>query len=329
MRRQITKWGFISGRRPSRKCLAFHLVSILLLLGAQTSAGQDVDSLFQRARAGNKAALHELAKRPSAEVSKLFDELAAIYGNDADFQMEFCTAKASSGDPMCVMRIASQVLWADPAEQVRAAESVPRLEKAMALRILRKLLDEQYTPPPDFDLSFLSPARFSLMTLPSLVANPPAPFRLTAAGKVPSPTAIGATPGDADALYVAEQEGRIWRLEKGQQVVVLDITARVKSGGETGLLGLAFAPTWPQDPRVFVNYTAEEGGLHTVIASFTVDPASHRGDPASEVRILTFDQPHANHNSGPVLFGPDGYLYITTGDGGSGGDPHEIGRAHV
>ena len=175
MRRQITKWGFISGRRPSRKCLAFHLVSILLLLGAQTSAGQDVDSLFQRARAGNKAALHELAKRPSAEVSKLFDELAAIYGNDADFQMEFCTVKASSGDLACVMRIASQVLWADPAEQVRAAESVPRLEKAMALRIFRKLLDEQYTPPPDFDLSFLSPARFSLMTLPSLVADPPAP----------------------------------------------------------------------------------------------------------------------------------------------------------
>ena len=158
------------------------------------------------------------------------------------------------------------------------------------------------------------------------VADPPAPFRLTASGKVPSPTAIAATPGDADALYVVEQEGRVWRLENGRQVVVLDITARVKSGGETGLLGLAFAPTGPADPRLFVNYTAGEGGLHTVIASFTVDPARHRGDPASEVQILTYAQPYPNHNSGPVLFGPDGYLYITTGDGGSGGDPHGNGQ---
>ncbi len=154
-------------------------------------------------------------------------------------------------------------------------------------------------------------------------ADPPAPFQLTAAGKVPNATAMAATPGDADALYVTEQAGRVWRVEAGRQAVVLDVSGRIASGGETGLLGLAFAPTWPADPRIFVNYTETAEGLRTVIASFRVDPGTKRAEPASEVRILTYDQPYSNHNSGPVLFGPDGYLYVAVGDGGSGGDPQK------
>lgn len=172
----------------------------------------------------------------------------------------------------------------------------------------------------------MAPMWFLLLACQAAPTVENGPFHFTAAGKVPSPTAIVSTPADPRALYVTEQTGRIWRLAGGQQVVVMDLTDRVASGGEKGLLGLAFAPTWPTDPRIFVNYTAEGGGLHTVVASFRVDGTSHKGDPASEVQVLTYAQPYSNHNSGPVLFGPDGMLYVTVGDGGSGGDPQGNGQ---
>jgi len=171
-----------------------------------------------------------------------------------------------------------------------------------------------------------SPFLLLLLACPTATTISPAPadapFRLTAAGKVPQPTAIQSSAGDPDALYVVEQEGRVWRLAGGQQKVVLDITDRVDAGGEKGLLGLALSPTWPADPRLWVNYThVEAGQLRTSISSFTVNPTTWRADPQSEVRVLGFDQPYANHNSGPVLFAPDGTLFVTVGDGGAGGDP--------
>src|SRR5438105_2456503 len=89
----------------------------------------------------------------------------------------------------------------------------------------------------------------------SAVPSSTGPFKFTAAGKVSHPTAIEVPKGDPDAVYVVEQEGRIWRLAGGQQTVALDVSASLVSGGEMGLLGLAFAPTWPKDPRIFVNYT--------------------------------------------------------------------------
>ena len=82
-----------------------------------------------------------------------------------------------------------------------------------------------------------------------------------------------------------------------------------------GLLGLAFHPSFPDDPRFFVDYTDANGD--TQVSSFTVDPANpDRADPASEVPLLFVDQPYGNHNGGAVAFGPDGYLYIALGDGG-------------
>lgn len=167
-----------------------------------------------------------------------------------------------------------------------------------------------------------------LLALACRAASPveTAPFSLVEVARVASPTAIVSTPGDPPALYITQQEGRIWRVASGRTELALDITDRVAAGGEKGLLGMSFAPTWPSDPRVFVNYTSAKGGLHTVVASFTVDGTSHRGAPDSEVLVLRFDQPYPNHNSGPVHFGPDGYLYVTTGDGGSGGDPQGNGQ---
>src|SRR5439155_11837543 len=104
-----------------------------------------------------------------------------------------------------------------------------------------------------------------------------------------------------------------------------DLRNRVESGGERGLLGLAFHPGYPTDPRLFVDYTDLDG--NTVVSQFKVDPSNPDiADPRSERVLLHVDQPFANHNGGGVMFGPDGMLYVTLADGGSGGDPLGTGQ---
>ena len=128
-------------------------------------------------------------------------------------------------------------------------------------------------------------------------------------------------------LFVVEQAGRIRVVKDGTLVEkpFLDITGRIASGGERGLLGLAFHPDYPTDPRFFVNYTDRDG--NTVVSSFTVSPTDPDvADPDSETSLMHIGQPFANHNGGAVVFGPDGMLYIATGDGGSGGDPQGNGQ---
>ncbi len=129
-------------------------------------------------------------------------------------------------------------------------------------------------------------------------------------------------------LFVVEQAGRIWVVADGlrQDPPFLDIRSRIGSdGNEQGLLGLAFHPRFAENGQFYVNYT--DLGGDTVVARFTVSPDSGNADPASESRLLTIDQPYANHNGGGLAFGPDGYLYIGTGDGGSGGDPLGNGQS--
>ena len=128
-------------------------------------------------------------------------------------------------------------------------------------------------------------------------------------------------------LFVAERAGRIRIVRDGTLVrrPFLDIVERIASGGEQGLLGLAFHPHYPADPRVFVDYTDRDG--NTVIASFRVTAT----DPdvalsGSETVVLRIAQPFANHNGGAIAFGPDGMLYIGLGDGGAAGDPQRNGR---
>ena len=91
------------------------------------------------------------------------------------------------------------------------------------------------------------------------------------------------------------------------------------------MLGLAFHPDYEANGYFFVNYTAS-GPNRTVISRFKVSADQNKADPSSEQVILTFEQPYSNHNGGQVSFGPDGYLYIAVGDGGSGGDPHDHGQ---
>ncbi len=124
-------------------------------------------------------------------------------------------------------------------------------------------------------------------------------------------------------LFIVEKRGRIliWKDSQLMPVPFLDIADKVDSlSSERGLLGLAFHPDYAQTGLIFVNYIDLNG--NTVIARFHVsadDP--NRVDPASEVDLLHVDQPYANHNGGGLVFGPDGFLYIGLGDGGSAGDP--------
>ena len=136
------------------------------------------------------------------------------------------------------------------------------------------------------------------------------------------------TAGDGSGrIFVVEQGGTIRVVANGalDPAPFLDISDRLTSGGEQGLLGLAFHPDYPTDPRLFVDYTNKAGA--TVIASFTLDPATPgRADPDTELILLTIDQPYPNHNGGALAFGGDGMLYIGMGDGGSGGDPQGNGQ---
>jgi glucose/arabinose dehydrogenase len=106
----------------------------------------------------------------------------------------------------------------------------------------------------------------------------------------------------------------------------LDIKERVgSSGSEQGLLGLAFHPGYVRNGYFFVNYTNLEGD--TIIARYQRSSGDENaGDPSSEEILMKISQPFANHNGGQIAFGPDGYLYIGTGDGGSGGDPMGNGQ---
>lgn len=151
---------------------------------------------------------------------------------------------------------------------------------------------------------------------------PPQSLRLVeVASGLSSPLLLTAPPGDP-RLFVVEQVGRIRVVRDGSLVAApfLDLRDRVASGGERGLLGLAFHPRYAQNGRFYVNYT-DPGGT-TRIVRFRVDPGNpDRGDPGSGEVILSIPQPFSNHNGGHLAFAPDGMLWIGMGDGGSGGDP--------
>jgi glucose/arabinose dehydrogenase len=129
------------------------------------------------------------------------------------------------------------------------------------------------------------------------------------------PVDLAIRPGD-DAFYVVEQTGTISQLSDGAVVnTVLDIAGSISTGNEQGLLGLAFHPT---EALAYVNYTRGNGD--TVIEEYVVGDDGVF-DPATAREVLVVEQPYSNHNGGDLTFGPDGFLYIGTGDGGSANDP--------
>lgn len=136
------------------------------------------------------------------------------------------------------------------------------------------------------------------------------------------PTDIQNAGDGTNRLFIAQQGGLIRILKDGSLLPTpfLDISSRTRGQGERGLLGLAFPPDYQRKQYFYVNYTNLEGD--TIIARYRTTANPDQADPASEQILLTIDQPYANHNGGQLRFGPDGYLWIGMGDGGSAGDPH-------
>ena len=145
------------------------------------------------------------------------------------------------------------------------------------------------------------------------------------AGGVPRLTYL--THAFDERLFVVQQQGRIHVFADGQFLAepFLDITDRVAiNAPEQGLLGVAFHPNYAENGLFFVDYTDTNGD--TVISRFEVSDDANRADPGSETMLLHIRQPYQNHNGGQLAFGPDGYLYVGMGDGGSGGDPENNGQ---
>ncbi len=162
-------------------------------------------------------------------------------------------------------------------------------------------------------------------------ATPPQPataigLELVAEGFA-SPLFAGHAGDSSGRLFVLEQGGRVRVVRNGRLVRApyLDISNQVGAGGERGLLGMAFASSFTTDGRFYLDYTNRDG--NTVVSEFRApDPAADRADPGSERVLLRIRQPFANHNGGALAMGPDGLLWIATGDGGSGGDPLDNGQ---
>ena len=128
-------------------------------------------------------------------------------------------------------------------------------------------------------------------------------------------------------LFVVQQSGQIKIVSATGAVTAtpfLNISTLISTGGERGLLGLAFHPNYATNGFFFVNYTNSAGD--TVIARYSVNPNNANQALTTGTVLMTINQPFANHNGGTIKFGPDGYLYIGMGDGGSGGDPQGHGQ---
>lgn len=141
-------------------------------------------------------------------------------------------------------------------------------------------------------------------------------------------TSIEFSPVSPTTMLVLEKQGTIRSvsLKDGERATLLDISERVITEVEQGLLGMAFHPDYPENPRVYLNYTTEnkEGAEITRVSEWRFPPEAP--DLRSERVILEVEQPYANHNAGDLAFGPDGYLYVGFGDGGLAGDPGDHGQ---
>lgn len=189
-------------------------------------------------------------------------------------------------------------------------------------------VDAPSGPPPDAYVSNCVPASGTELTSVVIASEP----------EIDKPVYVTSPPGDP-RLFVVEQCGRIRIIEGGQvlEKPFLDISLLAENeehrrvdctSDEEGLLGLVFHPEYSSNGRFFVKYTETPGGSDTrqnVVAQYLVSSDRNVAD-LTEKRIIAIPQPQSNHNAGMLAFGPDGYLYIGTGDGGGAGDPQENGQ---
>jgi glucose/arabinose dehydrogenase len=171
----------------------------------------------------------------------------------------------------------------------------------------------------------LAPLALAMVVVCGDVTEPPAPLPETIkvvpfVTGLSGPLYLTAPPGDT-RQFIVEQRGTIRVVKDGQLLATpyLDIRGKLTSGGERGLLGLAFHPRFWQNGFFYINYTDLNGD--TKIERYRATPLSDVADANSATLVLAILQPFSNHNGGMLLFGPDNMLWIGTGDGGSGGDP--------
>src|SRR5256885_7545578 len=160
-------------------------------------------------------------------------------------------------------------------------------------------------------------AAAAALAVPNATARPQLSVQPYASGLL-ALTAIASTPAEPRRLYAVEQVGRIRYFVDGRlRGTFLDIRDRVTSGGEQGLLSVAFHPAYARNHRFYVDYTDKNG--NTRVVEFR--SRNGRGVVSTARQLLFVGQPYPNHNGGQLQFGPDGRLYVGMGDGGSAGDP--------
>jgi glucose/arabinose dehydrogenase len=160
-------------------------------------------------------------------------------------------------------------------------------------------------------------------TAPTTAARPAASgVKLVAVGRFDSPLYVAAPPGDTRRIFVVEQDGTIRVVRGGKRLSrpFLDVRSKVISGGEQGLLSIAFAPDYAKTRRFYINYT-DRGGRQSVV-EYRRSKASRDRALTSGRLVLRYDGVEPNHNGGLLVFGPDRLLYVGTGDGGGANDQH-------
>ena len=148
------------------------------------------------------------------------------------------------------------------------------------------------------------------------------------AGDLTRPVFLTHAGDGSGRMFIVEQDGSIWIMKDGKRLETpfLDVRKLVsRDASERGLLGLAFHPDYKQNGQFFINYTDTQGDTAIARYSVSTDNPDAAAPDSAEI-ILHIHQPYANHNGGDIVFGPDGYLYIGMGDGGSGGDPQGNGQ---
>jgi glucose/arabinose dehydrogenase len=166
-----------------------------------------------------------------------------------------------------------------------------------------------------------APAEASATPSPAAAAQRRRGVRLVRIGRFNAPLFVTAPRGDRKVQFVVEQGGRIMVVRNGRKLGTpfLDISSQVTSGGEQGLLSMAFAPDYASSGLFYVYFTDNAGDQRVVEYRRA---SANRADPESARLVLEMADSESNHNGGLLLFGPGGHLYIGTGDGGGGGDRH-------
>ncbi len=167
---------------------------------------------------------------------------------------------------------------------------------------------------------------FTVYVSTELALPAPSLAAVRVASGLSQPVYLTAPAGDS-RLFVVEQTGRIRIIQDGEvlEQPFLNLSGRISSGGERGLLSMAFHPNYATNGFFYVNFTGSDGA--TEIERFSVsDSNPNQANASSAYRILRVAQPESNHNGGLITFGPDGMLYIGMGDGGGGGDPYGNGQ---